>query len=488
MSESVEILIKADDQASAKLQAVSANADKAAKQVTANFKEMGGNAKRTSDFIGVLASLTGNSEIAGFAGQMAAATEKVSAFSDVAKEGGAGAMAFRLGLMGLAATIGAGIGKAIGDIVFETKKWERSMKNAADEAASLDAQLKKVQATIFSNATADIELIRDPDAKKAAYKDLLEKTNNEIQALSGNVEKGKREVEAWAKAWQITGERKALAVMAQEQLDADRARLLELKGQRDEITKIVSVRAAENEQIRKTNEAKDKSASFIDGLRQEITYLKASREEQIKIEAIRSATPDQQRLAANLLRQRDAIIAQKQAIEEKLKLEQQARDEAQKAAEKAEQDAQREIERVENLVAAEQQRLGLQRMELEYGKEAAKAQELMLKGVDVLTAKQIAAEETAVEALRKKKQEEAKLLEEKEKKDKKGPSDATLQASQSRLLTRGSGSSMMDATNRILDAVQKQMAIVAGNGAAQLEAQRTIARNTASSVTVRPVT
>jgi DNA repair exonuclease SbcCD ATPase subunit len=530
MTESVDILIKADDKASQGFKDAATNIDKSAKRVeqilgsledpaekynkqlrelahlqaegaitaeqfaiaeaklkqkveanAATMKDMGGQAKKTGDFVRTLASLTGNSEIAGLAGQIGDIADKAGKFSEVSKAGGAGAMAFKLGLVGLVATIGAGIGKAIGDVVFQTAKWERAMQSAKDEAKLLDDQLKRTQANMFSMRKEDIELIRDPDQKRAAHKQLLDELNRDIQALSGNVTKGKREVEEWADAWQVTGERKALAAMAEEQLATDQERLASLKAQRDEIVKITSVRADENAAIRAANEAKDKSESYLDTLRQEVQYLQATREEQIKIDALRNTTQEDRGEAEQLLRARDAIIAQKEAMEEKIRTQQRAQEEAIKAAERAEQEAEKELQRVEDIVAAEQERLALQRIELEQGKEAAKARELENRGVDASTAKALAAEEAAIELLKQKKAESEKPAEEK-----KVAEVANLQASQSRLLTRGQRSNPAEETNKILQQSLKHAEQLAKFNEQQLQAQQQIAANTANTLTVRP--
>lgn len=443
MSEAVEILIKADDKASQKFAAVASNAEKAAQKSGNAFKEMGGKAKATTEFVGTLASLTGNSQLAGLAGVLAQATEKAGAFSEVAKAGGAGALAFKLGLVGLAATAGGIVGKAIGDLIFQTAKFERGMVSAKEAAKDLDAQVKKLQGTIFANRQGDIELIRDPEAKRAAYKQLLDDLNRDIQTTSEVVGKSKREVEKWAAAWKVTGNRKELEQQAIEQLAIDKERLATLREQRDEIIKMVGARAQEHERIRAAQAAEDAHA-----------------------EAMKKAQEDR-----------------KKAVQDYWKAMADARKEAIREQEKAAEEAQREVQRVEDLIAAEQERLALARMELELGKETARVHELVGQGVDERTAKMLAAEETAIEALRKKKEEEEKPAEEQ-----KIAAAQDLQASQSRLLTRGSGSQMMDQTNKLLQGVQQVQNMLAQNAKEQLEQQKRIANNTAGTLTVKPTT
>jgi hypothetical protein len=521
MSEAVEILIKADDKASTEFGDVATSMEKSMKRVkqiitgletpaekyaqqieelnrlheqgalnaeqfamaqekiqqklqgSGNaIKEVGGKAKSTTEFLGVLASLSGNSQLAGLASQLAGATEKVGQFSEVAKAGKGGALAFKLGLAGLVATIGATVGKAIGDVIFETKKWTKELEKAKEASAELDDQIKKSAATMFANSTEDIELIRDPEEKKAAYKTLLETLNKDVQAVSGNVKTSQAAVDEWADSWQITGDQKEFAKMADDQLKNDKERLAALKEQRDAVAKMVSVRTQENEAIAKANEAKDKSENYIESLRLEIEYLSATKDEQLKLDAARNATVEDQGEAERLLRERDAIIAKVEAEKELEDARKKAIEEQQKAAEKAQEDAAKEVQKVEELIKSEQERLALKKLEIEQGKEAAKAQALINQGVDEATAKQLAAAE-------------AELEQGKETGKKETP---TLQASESRLLTRGQSESPVEKTNQLMASMNDLMKATQGMTQEQLAEMRRIAENTSKSVNLVGVT
>ena len=494
MSEAVEILIKADDEASAKLETVGANASKSGQQaerlmrsletssekykrqlaelaqyqadgaITAEqfanaedallskladletnstnagaalkglsesqdavavsaektaeaFKNGGKDVKATTDMFATLAKITGNSELAGLANTVGTVTDKVGQFSEVSKAGAGGAMAFKLGLMGLAASAGFAVGKVLGDIIWQTEKFERAMASAKETAAELDAQLKKNASTLAANVREDIELIRDPEEKRAAYAKLLGDLSRDIQTASDVAGKSAREAEEWADAWQITGNRKQYAIDAQEQATADKERLAGLKDQRDELMKIVGARAQENAAIKEANAAKDKSESYLETLRQEVEYMKATKEEQIQLDALRNTTIEDRGEAEQLLKERDAIKAkqdaEREAADEKKKQQEDAIQAAEKAAEDAErarqkamedrvkeaeqiaENARREVQRVEDIIAAERERLELQKIEKEQGKEAATARQFVNQGVDEATAKQFAAEQAA---------------------------------------------------------------------------------------------
>lgn len=512
MSEAVEILIKADDQASAKLAAVATNAEKAGAKTNNAFKDTGKNVKATSDLFAQLASMTGNSELAGLANTVGGVTEKVGQFSEVSQKGALGAVGFKLGLMGVAATAGFAVGKVLADIIWQTEKFERAMANAKEAAAELDAQLKRNASTMAANVREDIELIRNPEEKRAAYAKLLGDLNRDIQTASDVAGKSAREVEEWADAWKITGNRKQYALDAQEQLKADQARLANLKEQRDELMKVVGARALEVAEIKAANAAKDKSEDYLETLRQEVEYLKATREEQIKIDAARNTTPEDQGEAERLLKERDAIKAkqeaEREAAEEHKKLQEESiraaekaaadaerarqkeQEDREKAAEQAAENARQEVQRVEDIIAAERERMELQKIEMEQGKEAANAQQLINQGVDETTAKQLAAEQAAIDKAKQDEADAAAKLKAEEAGAKKagGGPTPTLAAMESRLLTRGSSSDPMDKTNKILEATKKHTEDLAKFNAQQLEQQQKIAENTAKGSKLVPVT
>jgi hypothetical protein len=528
MSEAVEILIKADDQASQKFAESSTNmvqsmkraeqimsqlqepADRYAKQLAEietlhksgaltaeqfaaaqasltekmgkannSIKEVGEKAKVTTEFVGTLASLAGGSEFASFASQIAGATEKVGQFSEVANAGGAGALTFKLGLIGLAATIGGTIGKALGDFIFQTKKLEREMQRAKEAAAEFDERLQRTRANMFSGQKEDIELIRDPEKKKAAYESLLGKLDKDLATVSMNVKESEKAVERWADAWQITGERKASAIEAQEQLKADKERLSALREQRQEIQLIVGVREQERQALAAANEAKDASEKYLQTLRDEVELLKATKEEQLAIEAARNTVQADRGEAEALLKERDAILAKLEAEKQLEDERKRIRDEEQRAAELALQQAEQEQQRLQDLVKSEAERLELRRIELEHGKEAAKVQALINQGVDEATAKAIAAEEAALDRRQQQKQDEQSGKKPLEKKE-----TPALQASESRLLTRGDSGGPLDKTNQILERTQKHTEELAKFQAQQLEQQRRIAENTSKTTTV----
>jgi len=368
---SAKVIIDAEDLASKKIAEAARNVEQSVK----NIKDVGGKAKASTEFIGTLATALGGSELGSYAGQLAQLTDRVSQFSEVSKAGTAGAMAFKLGLVAAVGAIAFKVGEAFGNVIFETKKMTREFERAKEAASELNNELARSRGQAFANEKEDIELIRDPEEKRAAQEALFKQLDSNVQGITRQLKESEKAADEWADAWQITGNRKAYAEEAQKQVEIDKQRLSQAKEFRDELRRELSDRKAINDQIRADNEA--------------------------AAQAERQAAIDK---AAAIKAVEDARIA---------------------AANKAFDDA----KRLQDIEQREIDRLKEQRILLEQGAEAAKAFALEQQGLDKATAERLAREGAAIEEQRKKIAEDGKG----------GPSSQQLgsQAVQSRLLTRG---------------------------------------------------
>ncbi len=259
MKETVEILLSADDQASQKLAAVA----KATEQNVKQIKDVGGKAKASTELVGQLAGAFGNSQIAGFAGQLAGLTDKIGAFSEVSKAGGLGALAFQGGLIAATGAISFGIGKAIGDVVFETKRWADELENAKKKILEIDNQMSSLQQNRFANAREDLSLIADPAEREAAIKSQTEalkkqlgEEQNSVERLSASLEEAnaiKKEGRNWNETLAEMNAR--ITSRAAELAQAEKTK----KATQDEITaleKLTSQRTKEVEAIKTANATK----------------------------------------------------------------------------------------------------------------------------------------------------------------------------------------------------------------------------------------
>lgn len=443
-TESVKILIEAEDQASAKIAAASREVENRIK----NIKDVGGKAKASTEFIGTLAGALGGSEIAGFASQLGGLTEKVSAFSEVQKAGGAGAFAFKAGLVAAAGAIAFQVGNALGNVIFQTEKWSNALKTATEDAKRLSAEAGKIRSEKFIDARADIELIRDPEKKQAEYKKLLDDLKTNIVGVEGQVKGSKKAVDEWAAAWQITGNRKGFAEQAKLQLEQDKERLKQLQEQQKEIQRLIGIEA-EREEIRKRNASLDADQSYLESLDKQIASLQAVKADEEGIAALREqARQSTSGLDAEATAQAEAKLKQIQLLQQEIELEKKAREEK-KAALKEIADLEfNSVMAAEKAFIAERDRLAEQKVLLEQGAEAAHAMRLAKQGIAEEDAKSFAAQQAELDS-QKQVQEKMKARE----------SAQPLQAVSSRFLTRGPiDDKMLDVAKSQLKVQQEQLA------------------------------
>lgn len=424
-SEAAKVIIDAEDLASKKIADAARNVERSVK----NIKDVGGKAKASTEFIGTLATALGGSEIGGYAGQLAQMTDRISQFSEVSKAGKAGALAFKAGLAAVVATVAFQFGKAIGDAVFGTAKLTREFERTKEAARELNDELAKSRDRGFENQKEDIELIRDPKEKRAAQEALFKQLENDVQGITQQLKESQKTADEWADAWQITGDRKAFAEEAQKQVELDKQRLAQAKAFRDELRGELSERTRINEEIRAANEAAKKaeeaekasiarSDTYLESLRKQLGMLKAA--EQGKA-ALFGETAAQNTFGDAAKYEAEQLLAQIEAMKEAAATQKAIDDAKEKAAQKAIDDA----KRIEDIKQREIDRLKEQRIELEKGKEAARAFNLEQQGLDKATAAQLAKEQT-------------RLDEAKQQAGKGGSQIAqSIQVVESRLLTRG---------------------------------------------------
>ena len=396
-SEAVKILIEAEDLASSKVAQVAAKIDQNVKKI----KDVGGKAKASTEFIGQLAGQLGGSEIAGFAGQLGGLTEKISQFSEVSKLGGAGALAFKAGLVGVVGVLSFNVGKAIGDAVFETERWNKALADAITMQDRLNAKLRDFAAARMKSQAAEVSAIEDP----ARQFEAIEKVNKayDDQALSigktiAEMEKQKSKIDDFDE-FVLGGFVKTASEFEREEIDrnitAQKEMLQTIRDQQIEFKKNVEEqRKARIEAEQKAELERDQSV--LRNLEQELSLLKANEEEARKLKAeyagLKGVAAER---AVELMRQSD---------EEKKRQEQERKafDDETKRVEKEQSDRMRLAE----LVGSETRQLELRRVELEKGAEAAKALSLQMRGVPEAIAKQIAAEDVLLKTLERNKQVE----------------------------------------------------------------------------------
>jgi hypothetical protein len=452
MSESVNIIIDADDLASAKVAAAAKNVENNIKAI----KSSGEQAKKSTEFFGVIANALGGSELGQFASQLGAVTEKTSQFAEVQKLGGAGALAFKAGLVAAVGVIAFQVGSALGNVIFQTEKWTEKLKEASEKAKELASNAASIRQTQFTERREDIEIFDDPEAKREAYKQLLGQLNKDLAGVEAQSRASKKAAEEWAAAWQITGDRKGFADQAKQQAAEDAERVKALQAQRGEIEKILSPRTEENRLLRErqeldkqaeanvaklkeeidllngkvkvlsseesilirqrdllkeTKQKETASTEFIKQLREEVELLKVKKEDINAAEAVKkSSNPAQAGIVKALLDERDALKVNKD-----LETQNTAKKEA-------------DAERIKTLKQTELDKLAEEQVLLTQGKEAAHAFALEKQGLSKADAANIAAQQAQNDAIKAKQTAKPNA-----------PTQQINQAFEARLLTRGSG-------------------------------------------------
>ncbi len=427
MNESVQILIEADDKASAKFENVSEAMGRQVKQI----KDVGGKAKASTELVGTLANSLGGTAFGSFAGQLAQVTERVSAFSEVAKEGGAGALAFKAGLAGVVGVLGFEVGQALGNAVFETERWKEELAGAKQEAQRLAGALAEARGFAFSQRLEEARLFADPESTREELKQLLDQIEADIEGKAKQLE-GALTKTIDPAAWMAN----PIIGMASEQfgkmfgdsteqaafVDGLRAELEQLRGQRTELDRMLSDRKANNDAIREQLALQEKTTSYIDDLRRQVEYLEASRDRQIEMDAAASGVAEERRSEVEfLLRMRDAA-------EERLELEKQIQQQAEAAAKQRQAELNAELSARQQMAKSHLSAVDsirAQVIEMREGREAAQAYQLELQGFAAADAKALASAMGSLDGLRQ------------------SITDGSLTATQGRLLTRGSGSDPM---------------------------------------------
>ena len=415
-SESIKILIEAEDKASMQVASASKNIEQSVKGV----KETGQKAKASVEFFGVLAGQLGGSQLQSAAGGVAAITEKMGQFSEMMKVGGAGAMAFQAGLTLLVTTMSFKLGQSISEMIFGVRDSEKAFREAKAEADAYAAALVAAGNQKFSEQLEDIQLIRDPEAKQQAAVDLfrsIEKgINNSIESM--NFYQAQVDEMDASMIPDPFGDQTEIRNQLQQQANAQADIHASLQEQLQTVSKQFGARAQLVQTIKNQQAAEDAAAAkAAQSLNAGMTTLKqlgfqydeltkgrdAARAAQLKDQGIGDAD-----IKAILMM--DGMIAKEKEL--------------QAVKDKARQAEESRLTQVENLAKSELQRLEEQKVALEQGQQAAHAFRLTQQGMDKESAEAIAAAQAAMDASTKAAGQKVQPA-------------AALQATESRLMIRG---------------------------------------------------
>jgi hypothetical protein len=403
----VKISVTADDQASQVIVDAAAKAEAAMKQLAEEqklldqqTKQTFRNTKASTEFFAQIANIAGGSQIAAMAGQMASLTEKTSQFSEVAKEGGAGAFAFQAGIVAASAAIGYQAGTALHNFIFDTQASVEAMEEAAKQADRLQKALQSRLQRELQDRQALIELAGDEASVEQAKVDEILRINDEIQkandelakltterddllrrsnplnTIEGDTRSGAEKFQDWA-----TGDSAARAEQTQKTIDAEKERQKILIDQRNEMQRQLGI-GKQIADLRQERADASRSEDFVEGLQERLSQLQSQLEGTTNLtEVIKNTVNADREVAAELLKE---IENTQQKIKEK-------------------QEEEATTKRLDDLKKRELERLEEERILLEHGAEAAHAFRLEKQGMAKADAEAIAAEQARLNAQKKQK-------------------------------------------------------------------------------------
>jgi hypothetical protein len=298
MSEAVEILLAVDDQASTAVQKAASKVSsidtsaKAAKPHIVSLEKAGRSAgdalSRIGDTLDVPELGRASSAIGGIAEQLQTAKEAANGM--------------KLGFLGTAGVIGGvaagafSIGKAIGDVVFQTAAWEEKLKSALSISQQLADRQGRMADRAFGDQMARLDLADAPDS---AYLELLRGIKQEQTGISNSI------AAELSKLDQMAGTVYNQffpydSQVVQNSVNILQAQLEQLKEQEITISRMLTVeRELTNERERKSRaESEDK---FIKQLQEELELITASADEQDRIIAARNAATIEGQAAIEML-------------------------------------------------------------------------------------------------------------------------------------------------------------------------------------------
>ena len=392
LTESIKILITAEDKATAKLRTAEEQT-KAMNGAVRDFKETSGQAKASVELLG---STIGGT-FGGAAGQVAMLTERVSAFSEVAKAGGKGAKLFKAGIVAAVAITALKVGQSIGKMIFKARDFAAELEKTTEQAqksfdkwaGGFDRDVDfELEVAVKTGDTAKIEELK----KRLAT--LSENETRRMNLLQDEVDKFSQQ---WSNAGKanIDQAKAQIEIAKQRQATID-AQLQSIEDQTGSYKQQLDLLDEQAKIKEKQVESDAEAGRFVNGLRVELELMnKTAREiEIIKLRDV-ALTGQQHRDAIEMVNAKhDFLDAEKKASEEKAK-----QDRLGKSAEAIERKKEQAQQRANDLRKKTAEALQLEIIKLSQGEAAARSYQMQLQGLDASTSDQFVGIEDKIKKL-----------------------------------------------------------------------------------------
>lgn len=321
MSDAVEVLLSVDDQASDAVQKAASkvtNVERDANKAKPSVISLEKAGRTAGDAIGRIGDTLDVPELNRASGAIGAIAEQLQNAKE-ASEGMKLGFVGTLGVAGGVFTAAMGIGKAIGDAVFETSRWEERLKSALAISSQLNARQGRMQQQGFADQLARLDASGAPDS---AYLEMIKQIKREAEGVSRNLNSELAKLDQFSGIWASTfGQYETQLIQAN--VEALQAQLEQLKEQENQIERLLTV----EREITKERERKSRAESedkFIKQLQEELELMTASAEEQDRIIAARNAATVEGQAAIELLlrAKRNAQLDIEKAVEKSEKVKQ----------------------------------------------------------------------------------------------------------------------------------------------------------------------
>lgn len=465
-TENIKYLLTGEDQATSVFQKVK-------QAIDANDQSVGRFAKtiKTGSVItGQFSNALGALPLGPVAQQVAMVTGQFEQLYKIKQLGTSGSLAFKAGLVGIVGVLGFQLGKAIGDAIFQTKKWTGELEAAKKALDDLGNKMLSISQGQHRDRMGDIQLIRDPEKQRAALDAYLKQINMNIEGVNGlarRTEAARKEILEMEAAWFKSGDFKAEIEVRKQLLAEDEKRFEMLKSQRDEIQKMTSDAQKEREALKAENDRLDALEKLAEAYEQEIAKIELGDREYERRQALLNAVTAEEQ--AHI----DALVTKKFALLD----EQEA---AKQAAEQQKQLA-AETQKQLDIDAKFLESLESQLIALRDGKDAAEDYRAKLAGVSDETLRAGNAIRDQIRAIEQTREAEKLAEQERIEAAKKlaafDQAAGSVSATESRLLTRGAGVSdekqIADNTKKMVDEITKSRNLQAETLRVMLEISRT---------------
>lgn len=342
------------------------DSQKQAKEFVGEVKEMGTQSKASAELVGTLGTQVGNAGFGSAAGEVGQLIERMSAFSDVAANGGEGALLFKAGIAAAAGVIAFKLGNAIGDSIFQTEQWQKTFERAVDRITEDSGRLNSELSRSFGTTLELAQTISSEFYRNESLEKMFTLAGKEAEGAAANVEglrKTLAEMEDDSFMWFQTGNHKALIELQKKQLANAEAIRDTRRSQKQQLEDMLSPAAKQLKLAKERLAAEQKSDDVIASLRRQYSLAKATGEERLRL-ALRfqGVKAKDMEMAVTLQQQTDKIAAQEkqrqQAEADAQKSRLQREKEIAKAKEQfAKESAKRETEFQKKQLAAVQSRI-----------------------------------------------------------------------------------------------------------------------------------